>query len=370
MASNDFFDEYYRFDCEGYVSPNGDLLRFQNELKSNLFILPYGKYTFVSSILFDAYSLLSDDFDTIIFFIPTKSLRSEFFMTFTNEFLEDLNCLIAVNFDLLKFLENSIGLIRGDFDFDFEQKLKIHIDFVRAMHPNKKILPLFYNDLQIGNLTEVLNKCWDKYLLVFLGNLSRGFGYSDAKKYDKLTANFIENSIVRSYSNEDFEGYLILNELLDFVKVKRFSFVRLALLNSGDVSSNLASTIGFGAWFLYEGHVAELLSKFFRNLIKGFIRYSLIRTLNVACYTCFTLPQIFNQEMKIFVCIEKNGRVRGCSGSYKTPELLYKALVKRVFGAAFSDNRFSPIKLEELDELKFSVTIVAENIMESVLIEL
>ena len=56
------------------------------------------------------------------------------------------------------------------------------------------------------------------------------------------------------------------------------------------------------------------------------------------------------------------------SGSYRTPEPLFKALVKRTFGAAFSDNRFAPVKPDEIDYLKINVALICDGLLDSVLI--
>ena len=65
----------------------------------------------------------------------------------------------------------------------------------------------------------------------------------------------------------------------------------------------------------------------------------------------------------------KDGFVRGVSGSFKTREKLFKALVKRSFGVAFSDNRFAPVQPDEIDRLKINVVLLENNLMNSVLIE-
>ena len=52
------------------------------------------------------------------------------------------------------------------------------------------------------------------------------------------------------------------------------------------------------------------------------------------------------------------------------PEVFYKALAKRSFGACFSDNRFSPLNIDEINDIKIFVSFVAEDIMKSPFLEL
>lgn len=78
---------------------------------------------------------------------------------------------------------------------------------------------------------------------------------------------------------------------------------------------------------------------------------------------------MFNQEFKVFISLEKDGFVRGVNGSFKTLDKLFKALVKRSFGVAFSDNRFAPVQPDEIDWLKINVVILQKNLMNSIVIE-
>ena len=370
MSDFNSSDSVYRYDCSDNVSLNGDILKYKDELFSKLLILPFASYIYVSDMLADAYSLLDESFSSLIILVPTNSVCSKNLMTFHKDFLHSLNELIKIDFEKLDKLSSLYSVTEGDFEFEYKEILKIHIDFIRALYPNISILPVFYNEIDIGVVKTLLESFWFDSSFVFLSNMSCGFSYSDAKKNDKFIANSIENLVERDYLAEDFTAYRILNELIGFVRLKGASFIRLGLLNSGDVGTNLMITKGFGAWFLYQGSCSKLVKKYFRQDIKDFILFNLSKVLNCSCSTCFRFPKLFDQEFKIFVSFEKNGFVRGVSGSYKTPEVLYKALVKRSFGAAFSDNRFSPLRLDELEEIKIFVTFVAENIMGSVSFEL
>ena len=79
--------------------------------------------------------------------------------------------------------------------------------------------------------------------------------------------------------------------------------------------------------------------------------------------------KVFFTSFKIFVSFHKGDFVRGVSGSFKKVDICYLGIVKRVFSAAFSDNRFSPLKPEELEGLQVVVVFLEDSIMDSVVIE-
>ncbi len=204
---------------------------------------------------------------------------------------------------------------------------------------------------------------------IFFTDLSRGFNYNDACKLDSYTASNIEDNRIIDFSFEQFSAFEILPSLLSYASKNGYSFIRLGVANSAEFSTNADSTVGYGAWALYEGTKCEYIKQYYSDEISRFVRFNLRNSLHVACSECFNFPEVFNQEFKVFVSIEKDGCVCGVSGSYKSPEPLFKALVKRTFGAAFSDNRFAPIKPEDFDNLKISVSLLCDDLMDSVLIE-
>lgn len=71
------------------------------------------------------------------------------------------------------------------------------------------------------------------------------------------------------------------------------------------------------------------------------------------------LPHIFKGRAAVFVTIAKNGRRRGCKGSFEpTAEDLAAEIIRAAIGAATSDIRYRPIRGNELDDVTFTVSIV------------
>lgn len=204
---------------------------------------------------------------------------------------------------------------------------------------------------------------------VFLTTLSRGFNYNDACKIDTFTAENIEQNRIKDCTFEEFSAFKVLPNLLNYAADKGYSFIRLGLANSADFNTNFASTVGYGAWMLYEGSAAHYIKKYYSDKVIDFVKFNLRNNAHIACSQCFNFPEIFNQEFKIMLSLEKDGYVRGVNGSFKTPEKLFKGLVKRAFGVAFSDNRFAPVQPDEIDWLKINVVLLSDNLMESVVIE-
>lgn len=74
----------------------------------------------------------------------------------------------------------------------------------------------------------------------------------------------------------------------------------------------------------------------------------------------FKFPEKFNERRGVFVTLHKNGDLRGCIG-FPYPVLpLREALIKAAISSAFEDPRFPPVRAEEMDRIRVSVTVLSE----------
>ncbi len=73
-----------------------------------------------------------------------------------------------------------------------------------------------------------------------------------------------------------------------------------------------------------------------------------------------SLPEeFFNDRAGVFVCIKKQGDLRGCIGTFQpTSDNIAQETVRNAIAASTKDPRFSPIKEDELPLLTFSVDVL------------
>jgi AmmeMemoRadiSam system protein A len=72
------------------------------------------------------------------------------------------------------------------------------------------------------------------------------------------------------------------------------------------------------------------------------------------------ISEISKEKYAIFVTLYKNDELRGCIGTLE-PELpLISGIEKYTLLAAFHDSRFSPVKKDELDNLKIEISILTK----------
>lgn len=59
-----------------------------------------------------------------------------------------------------------------------------------------------------------------------------------------------------------------------------------------------------------------------------------------------------------FVTLKLDGQLRGCIGNIEPIGSIYEAISRNALNAAFSDYRFSPLTLEELDRVHIDISIL------------
>ncbi len=61
-----------------------------------------------------------------------------------------------------------------------------------------------------------------------------------------------------------------------------------------------------------------------------------------------------------FVTLTKEGELRGCIGTLKARQELYRDVTDNAYNAAFRDYRFPPLKKEELKHVKIEISILSD----------
>lgn len=72
------------------------------------------------------------------------------------------------------------------------------------------------------------------------------------------------------------------------------------------------------------------------------------------------LPKIFNEEMGVFVTLNKKSSLRVCIGYIEAYEPLIDALLDLSLASAFDDPRFTPVKKDEIDDITIEISLLSK----------
>ncbi len=71
-------------------------------------------------------------------------------------------------------------------------------------------------------------------------------------------------------------------------------------------------------------------------------------------------PELTEKRAGVFVSLKKNGKLRGCIGTFlPTQDNIALEIIENAISAAVHDPRFSPVTLDEVEKLTISVDILS-----------
>lgn len=109
--------------------------------------------------------------------------------------------------------------------------------------------------------------------------------------------------------------------------------------------------------FMLSEEEGKFLVKLAKEAIETFIKDR--RKMEVPTDT----PDTLKEEMGVFVTLNKDGLLRGCIG-YPEPIMpLVNAVIDVAISAAVNDPRFSPVTINELDDLEVEVSVLTKPVL-------
>lgn len=141
--------------------------------------------------------------------------------------------------------------------------------------------------------------------------------------------------------------------------------------NSGDVTGDRSSVVGYAAAVFYEGDAdrrsetmesgkeESVLSKADRDMLLEIARKSIESRLAGGGEPEFAVQsEVLRKNMGAFVTLKKRGRLRGCIGYIKAVKPLYETVSDMARAAAFDDPRFPSLKQKEMGDLAIEISVL------------
>ena len=268
---------------------------------------------------------------------------------------------LDVNQEINTELVEKFGCEFEDDAFVNEHSIEVQLPFLQKFLPHVKIVPILAGH-SYEKLTKIIAHYWQdsENAFVISSDLSHFYDTVQARKLDNTTAEMIETKNMEKFDHEQACGGVGIRALVNFAKNKNYSLIRVGMTNSGDITGETSSVVGYGSWLLYEGAKNSFIKKFFSNFVVETCKKSILSGLHQKIPQCENTPAVFNQAGACFVTLEKNGDLRGCIGSILAHRPLIEDLVKNAQNSAFSDPRFQPLKKDEFKDLSIDVSLLSE----------
>ncbi len=363
-------------------------------------ISPHAGYVYSGPIAAKAFKILEgEEYSSVIVISPTHTVGFNGVTAFAGEAYStpfgpipvdrELTGTIVSGNDIIK-LSNVGHLASGQRS---EHALEVQLPFLQTTLRDFTLVALMMGDQdyrtceKLGNaIAEALNGRRD-VLIVASSDLSHFHNSDTAKKLDSILIDRVRDFDYRGLSEdlasrktEACGGGPIIAAMIAAEKLGANSIEITGYGDSGDSSGDKSSVVGYFSALIYKtdtDKVYELdideeeihdspatgaefgLSGDDKKALLDIARESISSGLNDVE---MIMPENINDLLKLklgaFVTLNKQGRLRGCIGTFAADDPLYKTIARMAREAAFSDPRFPTVTREEFDLLDIEISVL------------
>jgi MEMO1 family protein len=288
---------------------------------------------------------------------------------------------VALDKDLIEKLQ--AGGMKLDSElFVPEHDLEVQLPFLQKVLPDDFTLtPILVGDMNAeakNSLAELLSNNIDENTLVIVSSdMSHYPSGTDATKVDHETIQSILTGDEKQFETavSQLEKKNIPNALtfmcarpaveLGMLIAEKIGASDIQLLkysNSGDVTGDNSRVVGYSAIGFFgsqktagsapaDNSEKTILLRLAREAVENYVKNS-------------TPPKSednkqLNQHSGVFVTLTENGNFRGCIGLMESDQPLYQTVPQMAVAAAVDDPRFSPVRVSDLPQLKYEVSVLS-----------
>ena len=250
-----------------------------------------------------------------------------------------------------------------------EHSIEVQLPLLQYFKPDLKIVPIvlavatleIYREIA-ASIAQAIQESPDKKVVIVASSDMTHYESQEAaaaKDHRALEAilQMDEESLLDRVIKERISmcGYAPAVTMLAAAKIlgaKSAELVRYQ--TSGDASGDYSSVVGY-AGVLVHCHEISFLVRLAKETVETYVKEH--RTIQS--------PDKLASEMKtqagVFVSIKKEGKLRGCIGTFEpSRDNVAEEIVANAISAATRDPRFLPISQDELEHLSYSVDVLTE----------
>lgn len=337
-----------------------------------ILIVPHAGYAYSASGAAKAYSLIAgkgDEIKTIFILGPahTKAINGAA-LSAVDAFLTPLGKM-ELDKDVVEALAKDDIFFFDEEAHKKEHSIEVQLPFLQQAAPGAKIVPIVYGKIDSQKLADTLEPfLLDNTLLVISADLSHYYDYAAALQADAITAEKIQNKEpdIKSHESCGAEG---INTGIMLAKKKGLVPTTLALFNSADAGGDKSRVVGYGAWAFDEQDTklefeVESLQKYmdlYGEQLLDIAQKSLSEAV-VAKKPYMPKRGKYADELfdkgASFVTLTKDGELRGCIGSFTSYRSVAADVAENAYSAAVRDARFEKLSMEELGDVKISISLL------------
>ncbi len=247
----------------------------------------------------------------------------------------------------------------------YEHSIEVQIPFLQYFRPDIRIVPIILTHAsstiyqEIGkDIAQAIKELGRKTVILASSDMTHYEPQEAARNKDTQAIEAIlrlnADELLRRIEelNISMCGYAPVVSLISAAKELGAKGAELVKYQtSGDASGDYSSVVGY-AGIIIKATEMHPLVKLARETVETYVREG--ETPQLASLT----PEM-KEKAGVFVSIHKLGALRGCIGTFEPQkENVAKEIITNAVSSATRDPRFSPVTLEELEQLTYSVDVL------------
>ena len=256
----------------------------------------------------------------------------------------------------IKLERSSLDNYNNDLAFIGEHSIEVQLPFLQYIFSkagkNFSVIPVLVGDGNISDSIKAIEKEIDENTIIIVSSdLSHFLTDSKAREIDKTSISNILSG-KKEIDACGVKGIMILNEIS---KEKGWKSEFLYYSNSGDVTGDKKSVVGYSSFSYSDSSIENILIKLARKSI--YDKLSNLKTNKEEIKKI--IPNEYFEKKGVFVTLTINNRLRGCIGNIIGTSSVYDGVIDNAKNAAFSDPRFNKLTKNEFEKVDIEVSILS-----------
>ena len=330
--------------------------------KTRAVIVPHAGLSYSGQLAYEGISQIDKSVKNIFIFAPSHRVPlNGLALSGYDEWKTPLGT-IKVNQEINSVLAEKFDAKIFDEAFAEEHSVEIEVPAIQHLFSDDiKIIPVLVGKTNPQKITDIISEYYDNrdFGFIISSDLSHFLNDKKAQQIDSETARMIESGNIKELRYDQACGAIGIYGLVVFSNIRKFSLIRINLINSSLISGDKSRVVGYGAWFLYEGPKNRFIKEYYSEYLLNLCRNVILSRFNKGTIYTGHAP-VFNQIGACFVTLKKNNSLRGCIGSIIAHQPLINDIVQHSKDAAFRDPRFNPVAENEVDSLTIDISLLSE----------
>ncbi len=345
----------------------------------NIIIVPHAGYIYSGGVAAYGYKAVSGaSYKTIVILAPSHYYPFDGISVWTEGAFRTPLGDVSVDNGFAQELSSANAKFQFEPSvFEKEHSVEVEIPFLQKTFKDFKIVPVIMGQPSTQLLQEfatTLDKIVgtrDDVLIVVSSDMSHYHQDAAARAMDSHTLEAIKAMDVQQFYRECYKrsmemcGFIPVTAALLYAKERGLDKVEvLKYANSGDVTGDKSSVVGYSATVIYSdesGMSVSSLSKEQKRQLIDIAKTSINEYVKEGKMSSFkvTDPRLMEKE-GAFVTIKNKGQLRGCIGNIIGTKPLSMLVREMAVAAATSDPRFPAVAKEELKDLEVEVSVLSK----------